>query len=434
MIEVFTRTWALLLGMLLLMVGNGVQGTLLGIRGGIEGFSTFEMSIVMSAYFVGFLGGSRIAPELIRRVGHVRVFAALGSMISAILILFPTLTDPISWTLGRVLIGFCFSGVYVTAESWLNNSVTNAVRGKALSLYMIVQMAGIVAAQGLVGLGDPSGFILFIIPSVLVSMAFAPILLSVAPAPAFETTKPMTLKQLWDSSPLGCVGMALMGGVYSAMFGMSAVYGSNVGLSVGGIATFIAAIYTGGLLWQFPIGWASDRIDRRKLILLCAFMAAVSSIFGLVFGDNFYALLAAGFMLGGMSNPLYALLIAYTNDHIEYDDMAAASGGLMFVNGMGAIAGPVITGWLMGLVGPWGFFLFIAVLMIALSAYATYRMTQRSAPSVAATGKYAPILNTSSVVALSYAQEVFVENAHTEEEALHDLALKDAHEREASGT
>jgi MFS family permease len=431
MIEVFTRTWALLLGMLLLMVGNGVQGTLLGIRGGIEGFSTFEMSIVMSAYFVGFLGGSRIAPELIRRVGHVRVFAALGSMISAILILFPTLTDPISWTLGRVLIGFCFSGVYVTAESWLNNSVTNAVRGKALSLYMIVQMAGIVAAQGLVGLGDPSGFI---IPSVLVSMAFAPILLSVAPAPAFETTKPMTLKQLWDSSPLGCVGMALMGGVYSAMFGMSAVYGSNVGLSVGGIATFIAAIYTGGLLWQFPIGWASDRIDRRKLILLCAFMAAVSSIFGLVFGDNFYALLAAGFMLGGMSNPLYALLIAYTNDHIEYDDMAAASGGLMFVNGMGAIAGPVITGWLMGLVGPWGFFLFIAVLMIALSAYATYRMTQRSAPSVAATGKYAPILNTSSVVALSYAQEVFVENAHTEEEALHDLALKDAHEREASGT
>ncbi|MFT4783608.1 MAG: MFS family permease [Paracoccaceae bacterium] len=434
MIEVFTRTWALLLGMLLLMVGNGVQGTLLGIRGGIEGFSTFEMSIVMSAYFVGFLGGSRIAPELIRRVGHVRVFAALGSMISAILILFPTLTDPVSWTLGRVLIGFCFSGVYVTAESWLNNSVTNAVRGKALSLYMIVQMAGIVAAQGLVGLGDPSGFILFIIPSVLVSMAFAPILLSVAPAPAFETTKPMTLKQLWNSSPLGCVGMALMGGVYSAMFGMSAVYGSNAGLSVGGIATFIAAIYTGGLLWQFPIGWASDRVDRRKLILLCALMAAVASIFGVIFGDNFYALLAAGFMLGGMSNPLYALLIAYTNDHIEYDDMAAASGGLLFVNGMGAIAGPVITGWLMGLVGPWGFFLFIAVLMIALSVYATYRMTQRSAPSVAATGKYAPILNTSSVVALSYAQEVFVENAYTEEEALHDLALKDAQEREASAT
>ena len=434
MIEVFTRTWALLLGMLLLMVGNGVQGTLLGIRGGIEGFSTFEMSIVMSAYFVGFLGGSRIAPELIRRVGHVRVFAALGSMISAILILFPTLTDPVSWTLGRVLIGFCFSGVYVTAESWLNNSVTNAVRGKALSLYMIVQMAGIVAAQGLVGLGDPSGFILFIIPSVLVSMAFAPILLSVAPAPALETTKPMTLKQLWNSSPLGCVGMALMGGVYSAMFGMSAVYGSNAGLSVGGIATFIAAIYTGGLLWQFPIGWASDRVDRRKLILLCALMAAVASIFGVIFGDNFYALLAAGFMLGGMSNPLYALLIAYTNDHIEYDDMAAASGGLLFVNGMGAIAGPVITGWLMGLVGPWGFFLFIAVLMIALSVYATYRMTQRSAPSVAATGKYAPILNTSSVVALSYAQEVFVENAYTEEEALHDLALKDAQEREASAT
>ena len=176
MFQVLSRSWALLIGMMLLMVGNGLQGTLLGVRGGIEGFSTFEMSIVMSAYFAGFLGGSRLAPEMIRRVGHVRVFAALASFISAILILYPAFAHPVAWTLGRVAIGFCFSGVYVTAESWLNNSSDNANRGKALSVYMIVQMFGIVSAQALLAMGDASGYALFILSSVLVSISFAPIL------------------------------------------------------------------------------------------------------------------------------------------------------------------------------------------------------------------------------------------------------------------
>lgn len=130
MFQVLSSAWALLLGMMLLMVGNGLQGTLLGVRGEIEGFSTLEMSIVMSSYFLGFLGGSRLAPEMIRRVGHVRVFAALASFISAVMILYPTLTNPFAWALGRVIIGFCFSGVYVTAESWLNNAATNETRGQ----------------------------------------------------------------------------------------------------------------------------------------------------------------------------------------------------------------------------------------------------------------------------------------------------------------
>ena len=147
MIPVLRSSWPLFLGMFMLMVGNGLQGTLLGVRGGVENFSTFHMSLVMSGYFVGFLGGSRLAPEMIRRVGHVRVFAALGSTISAVLILYPVLVEVWAWTLGRVVIGFCFSGVYVTAESWLNNSASNDNRGQALSIYMIVQMAGIVCAQ-----------------------------------------------------------------------------------------------------------------------------------------------------------------------------------------------------------------------------------------------------------------------------------------------
>ena len=316
MFSVISNTWALLLGVLLLMVGNGLHSTLLGVRGDLEGFSTFELSIVMSSYFVGFMGASRIVPEMIRRVGHVRVFAALGSFISAVFILFPTFVDPIVWSIGRVIIGFCFCGVYVTAESWLNNSVTNETRGQALSVYMIIQMAGVVAAQWLLSVADPAGFVLFIIISVLVSISFAPILLSISPTPAFEQTKRMKLTDLINNSPLGCAGMFLLGGVFAAQFGMSAVFGAQINLSLGQISTFVAAFYVGAMLMQYPIGWLSDRMDRRSLIAAVVFIGSMASVLAFATGENFFVLLIVAFLIGGMANPLYSLLIAHANDYL----------------------------------------------------------------------------------------------------------------------
>jgi MFS family permease len=411
MIQVLATSWALLLGIFLLMVGNGLQGTLLGVRGAIEGFSTFEMSIVMAAYFAGFLGGSRLAPEMIRRVGHVRVFAALGSFVSAAVLLFPVVTEPITWTALRVVIGFCFSGLYVTAESWLNNSSSNENRGKALSLYLIMQMAGIVTAQGILALGDPSGFILFIIPSVLVSISFAPILLSVTPAPAFETTKPMSFSEIYHASPLGCVGIFLLGGVFSALFGMASVYAAQSGMSLQQVSTFIAAIYLGGLVLQYPIGYMSDHMDRRILIGAVAAFGAVAAAVATLSLGGYSGILVMAFLIGGSANPLYALLIAHTNDFLEHEDMAAASGRLIFINGVGAVAGPVITGQIMTAMGPSGFFVFISLLLALIAIYAGYRMTQRAGVSVEETVVYQAILPTASPVAMEVAQEVAIENA-----------------------
>jgi MFS family permease len=416
MFQVLSSAWALLLGMMLLQVGNGMQGTLLGVRGALEGFSTYEMSVVMSAYFLGFLFGSRMAPEMIRRVGHVRVFAALGSMISAVLILYPTIAEPWAWALGRVLIGFCFSGVYVTAESWLNHSATNETRGKALSLYMIVQMVGIVSAQGMLVLADPSGYVLFVIPSVLVSVAFAPILLSVSPTPAFDRTKPLSLRQIMNISPLGCVGMLLTGGVFAAQFGMAAVYGAEAGLSVGQISAFVASFYVAAMLAQYPLGWLSDRMDRRRLIAGVSLVTAFGAVLGMLAAEDFRLLLVAAFLVGGTSNPLYSLLIAYTNDFLQHDDMAAAAGGMVFINGLGAIAGPLMVGWMMGVMGPEGYFLYIAVLMAALVAYALYRMTQRAAPAPAQTESYMPVSPSASPMAVEFAQEIAIEAAQDAEE------------------
>jgi len=436
MIEVLSRSWALLLGMMLLMIGNGIQGTLLGIRGDIEGFNTFEMSLVMSAYFAGFLGGSRYAPDLIRRVGHVRVFAALGSLISAILILFPSVTEPWAWIALRVLMGFCFSGVYVTAESWLNNSATNETRGQSLSLYLVVQMVGVIAAQGLLTLGDPSGFILFVVPSVLVSVAFAPILLSISPTPVFETAKPMGLVTLFRLAPLSCVGTFLLGGIFSALFGMASVYGGAAGLSVAQISTFVAAIYVGGLICQFPIGYLSDKMDRRRLILIVVAIGLGAASVGLV-ADGFGALLAAAFVIGGTANPLYGLVIAYANDYLDYDDMAAASGRLIFLNGMGAVGGPLLTGWLIARLGPPGFFVFLCGLLALFLVYGIYRSFRRAAPSQDETGAYAPVTPAATMVAVGAAQDYYAERAEesaagdTEDAAAtHGPGPFDAHEDE----
>ncbi len=415
MFFVIKNSWALLFGMFLLMLGNGLQGTLLGVRGSIEGMSPQTMSWVMTGYFVGFLFGSQLTPNMIRRVGHVRVFAALGSLVSACLILYAAWTNPYFWFLLRIIVGFCFSGIYVVAESWLNDSSSNETRGQTLSAYLIVQMMGIVLAQAVLNFADPSGYMLFIIISVVVSLSFAPILLSVSPAPQFQTSKRMTLSQLWSISPLGVVGQFFLGAIFAALFGMASVYGTERGLTVKDISLFVAAIYFGGMILQYPIGWVSDRMDRRVLIFIVCSIGTFFS-FAANLSDSYIWLLIVAFIIGGVSNPLYSLYIAYTNDYLEHDDMASASGGLIFLTGIGAIFGPSIVGWLLDAYGAASYFWFIGSVMAIMGSYALYRMTQTSSTAVEDTNAYAPITPTSTPVAMELAQEYAIEMALEEEE------------------
>ena len=403
MIRTLYQVWALLLGVVFIMLGNGMHFTLIGLRGGIEGFSAAELAIVTSGYFMGFLSGARISPLMIRRVGHVRVFAALGSFMSAALIAFPLVTEPWAWTLLRILIGFCMSGVYVTAESWLNDAATNETRGTVLSAYMIAQTLGIIGAQGLLTLGDAGTAVLFIGASMLVSIAFGPILLSATEAPASEVARPMSLRKLFSSSPLGTVGIFLLGSVYATQSGMGAVFGSQIGLAAGEIALFIAMLFAGALVLQYPIGWLSDRMDRRKLIFAAACIGALSCALGWLIGGSSWALMAAAFFAGGVTTPLYALFLAYTNDHLSAEDMPAASGGLVFTFGLGAIAGPLVTGWAMQEFGPFAFWLVLGVTFCAIALYALYRMTQRAVVPVAETEHYLGVSPTASPVAVEAA-------------------------------
>ncbi|MCO6188131.1 MFS transporter [Rhizobium sp. L1K21] len=414
MFQVFSGIWALLLGIVLIMLGNGMQSTLIGLRGNLEGFSATALSIVTSGYFIGFLSGARYTPVLLRRVGHVRVFAALGSFMSAGVIALPVLPDPWAWMVLRLLIGFCMSGIYVTAESWLNDAATNETRGKVLSAYMIAQTLGLIGAQGLLTLGDTQTSVLFIGASILVSVSFAPILLTVSPAPKTELTRPMPLRELFTGSPLGTVGVFLLGTVYATQSGMGPVFGAMIGMTTAGIALFVAMLFAGALFLQYPIGWLSDRMDRRQVIFGLSAIATAACIFGWFTGENFWPMMIAAFISGGMTTPLYALLLAYTNDYLSPEDMPAASGGLVFTFGLGAILGPLITGWTMQQAGPFTFWLVLTVTFAAIALYALYRMTQRAAIPASETESYIGVIPTATPVAVEAASAWAVENAESE--------------------
>lgn len=417
MIQVLTSVWALLIGIVLIMLGNGMHFTLIGLRGGIEGFSSAELAIVTSGYFAGFLSGARLTPRMIKRVGHVRVFAALGSFTSAGLIALPLIAEPWAWTLLRVVLGFCMSGIYVTAESWLNDASTNETRGKVLSAYMIAQTLGIIGAQGLLTFGDAANSALFIVASILVSISFAPILLSASSVPVTEAARPMGLKELFSGSPLSTVGIFLLGCVYATQTGMAAVFGTQIDMTTGQIATFVAMLFAGALVFQYPIGWLSDRMDRRNLIFGASMVAMGACILGWMSGDNLVFMMCAAFVAGGMTTPLYALFLAYTNDFLPLEDMPAASGGLVLTFGVGAILGPLLAGWSMEHLGPRSFWLVLAMTFAVISVYALYRMTRREALPVEETESYVSVLPTASPMAVETAGVWAAEQAEAEADA-----------------
>lgn len=425
MLRVIVQSWALFLGLSLLMAGNALQGSLLGVRAVIEGFSSESYGFVSAGYFAGFLFGSYATPRMLRRVGHVRVFAALASLISAAFIIYAAVIDPIAWFAMRILVGFCFSGVYIVCESWLNDSATNETRGQTLGAYMFVQYAGIVAGQLMLNLSDPAGYDLFVLLTVMVSVSFTPILLTVSPAPLYETARPLSLRELFKASPLGFVGSLALGGAFGAMFGMSSVYATRIGLSIPEITILLTALYMGAVIFIGPVAVISDRMDRRQLIIILGVAACAACVMAIMVGKwapfsvagiPVYALYGFALLIGGLANPLYSLLIAHTNDYLESDQMASASGGLVFLNGLGAMMGPVAVGYSMATFGDGAFWGFQGICLLAIGVYGLYRMTQRRSVAVEDAAPYATVGPRMTAVATELATEYAIEQAQQAEE------------------
>jgi len=411
-------SWALLFGIGLLMVGNGLQSSLLGVRAAEEDFGNGLTGLVMSGYFVGFLAGSTWTPRAVRRVGHIRAFAALASLASIAILLHSLFIDPMVWGLMRFVTGLSYAGLYVVAESWLNARTSNETRGRLLSVYMVIAYLGLGCGQLSLNLADPGGFDLFILVSVIISFAAIPILLSAVRAPEEGAPRPVGILALYRVSPLGTVGTLLTGVANGAVFAMGAVYARESGLSVAEISLFMTLLIVGGAVFQWPLGRLSDYLDRRAVITGVTLAATVLAVMANQVGSAAEVwLLVVAFAFGGMTLALYSLCVAYTNDHLERDQLVAASSGLVMLNGIGAILGPSIAGWVMDLFGPPGFFWWLALVHGIIGGFAIWRMTRRATPPAEAQGPYVPVPARSSPFATAAAEEVYAEYELEQEQA-----------------
>lgn len=378
MINILNKSWPLFFGLALIMIGNGLQGTLLGVRASIEDFNTTATGLMMSLYYCGFVAGSIYVPKLVSSVGHIRVFTALASLASATVLMHGLFVDIYLWTLIRFFTGFSYAGLYIVVESWLNNASTNKTRGKILSLYQMVSFGALVFGQFLLNTADPSGISLFAFTSILVSVALIPISLSSRPAPDFDEPETISLKRLFIMSPLGIVGSFGMGFGASLVFGLGAVYAAEIGLSFAQIASFIAIYMVGGVVFQMPIGWLSDQYDRRKIIIGISFLSFAAAL-GCYLAEPSSALFYLSFfLLGGFSLPIYGQCLAHTNDHVSEKQQVAAGSTLILINGAGSAIGPVFVSIFLDIFGFWLYFPITAAIFAILFIYGVVRTFQRA--------------------------------------------------------
>lgn len=385
--KVFKNSWALFLGMGAIMLAYGYQNALLGVRAVIEDFSLASTGFMMSGYFVGYFIGARTIPSVISGVGHIRVFAAFASVASLAILVHSIFINPLTWFVLRVITGYSMVSIYTIAESWLNDRSSNKNRGKVLSIYMIILYGSMGLGMFMLNFSSPEKFQPFILISVLMSAALLPILLTKRKPPQFKKIQSMSLKDLYNSSPLGMVSAVLYGIVQSALFTLLAVYAAAMNFSIFDISlvTFLLAI--SGAVSQYPVGYISDKFDRRKVIIYSTFGAAIFAFLAIFSVGTMYLPEGLGssklwfyiflVLFSVCSLPMFSLILAHTNDFITRDKFVAAGAGLQFAFGLGAISGPFLCSLLMGLVGNNGFFVFLIFFHCVIGFYGIHRMKVR---------------------------------------------------------
>jgi len=367
--------WVLLASVAMLCLGHGLNGSLVSLSADQAEFGTDVTGLVMAGYSAGMLLSTFVAPRLVKSVGHVRTFAGLASIVSTAVLLFPLWVNPVFWFLLRIITGVCVSGMYIVCESWLNAVSSNRNRGQVLSLYMIVTYGALGLGQLLLNIADASGYVRFIVVSCLLSMSLVPLILVPSEQPSVEGAKSVKIAGIWEASPLAVVGVVACGLAQSAFFALGVVFGLAKGLPLVWVSIMMALPPFGVILSQYPIGWVSDRIDRRTIILILSFVAA--AIAGIILAGGYYVtwlmliVLMTGF--GIVSLPIYSLVVAHANDHLRKDQVLGASAKLVLLYGAGSIVGPILCGTLMSYIGRDGFLIYMVVVNAALGLFGLWR-------------------------------------------------------------
>jgi MFS family permease len=410
MVSALRTIWPLMVAILLMSIGNGLQGSLIGVQAAVADFSSTTTGIIASGFSLGLFLSAVFTPNIVRSVGHIRVFAAYASVLSTAVLLIPVYVDPVWWFVMRTLIGFCAAGLAIVVETWLNEGSTNETRGTILSVYMIIFYTGAGLGSLALLIDDPSGFVRFIVVSAVMSLSLVPIALTRVSAPVLANPMRISISEIYAASPLAVVAAVANGLGQSAFFNLGAVFGVSHGLSLPYVSTMMAVAPMAVLVSQMPIGWLSDRYDRRALIIGLSILSAVlAGIAMMMPATTELWLIAVVALFGGISMPLYSLAIAHANDQLSVDQMLAAGSKLVLLYSMGAIAGPSIAGGFMQQLGSVGFMLYMVLIYGGLALYAVYRMTQSEALPPSETGDLVPVAPVATAIAATAVAEEMVE-------------------------
>ena len=399
---------ALLIGVSILLTGQGLQGTLLPVRASLEGFSTISIGIFGGAYFLGFTLGCLKGPQLMQTAGHVRVFAAMTALASATPLLHGLILYPWVWSIFRLMSGFCLAVLYVVIESWLNERSDNANRGTIFSVYVMITLSMMALGQMMTLLHDPQEMTLFALASVLVSVAALPVVLSTTPSPSAPTSTKLDLRRLYAISPAGCLGCLATGLANGSFWSLAPVFTNGISDNTSLAAWFMSSAVIGGALSQWPLGFLSDKIGRRKILSFAALIGILCSVaFMLSTGSlSFVRINILGALWGAAAFPLYAVAVAHANDHAEANEYVMVSSGLLLIYGLGAIIGPFVASAIMTLTQSSGLFLFTGVIHLLLLLYALLRMGLREGVSGDQQTDFGDALTAAVTASSSYEEEI----------------------------
>lgn len=376
--QTITTLSALLLSVGILLLGSGLQGTLLAVRGNLEGFPPSMIGMMMSGYFAGFIAGCVLGPHIVRRVGHIRAFSVFAAVAASVFLLHALAVDPYVWTGLRAITGLCLAGLYMIIESWLNERSPNELRGSIISIYRIVDLTATTGGLLLLTLGDPQDYPLFCLGAILICLALVPVGLTRSAVPAPIGTVKIRIGRLYRLSPLGVVGCFGFGVVSGAFWGMGPIFAQAGGVPLSGVAFFMAAVMIGGAVAQWPVGWLSDRYDRRTILAGTVFLASLAGLILIaLYGMPQQFLLVGSALFGALMIPVYSLCISHANDYMEPGDFVEASSGLLLLNGAGAVVGPLVASILMEATDARALFAFTALVHAGMGGFALYRMTRR---------------------------------------------------------
>jgi len=378
---ILLSTWGLFTGLALLLITAGVYSTLVGIRAELKNLPTIVSGGITTAYYAGFLLGSWYTLRALKQVGHIRVYAALASLLSASVLITGVYDSPLVWIIMRSSTGFCFAGLYVVAESWLNGLATNTFRGRLLAMYNVVTIGAYGAGQLLVFNFDARTLTGFAFAAVISSLAVIPVVMSEqAATPAVENNTHITLRELAKIVPTGAGTILLVGLAHGGMLGMAVIFATREGLSVGRVGILIAAINLGGMALTWPISSASDDLDRRIIGVLSSLAVIVLGLVMLTQTPSSWVTTALLFAIGGFSFPLYAVGGAYTNDWVSQEQMGAAASQLVTLYGFGAMIGPLVAAPFLDIIGTQGFAWSIISLHALILLFLIYRIRAWHAP------------------------------------------------------